>query len=77
VSDRKPVQPMPPDLPDSGVRTLLPGDVAVGARGMRLETLLGSCVAIVLTDPRRTVDVCAASSTAASPPRVDDRARHA
>jgi chemotaxis protein CheD len=38
-----------------GVRTLLPGDVACELRGTRLETLLGSCVAIVLTDPRRTV----------------------
>ena len=37
--------------------TLGPGDVAVGLRGDRLETLLGSCVAIVLTDPRRSVGV--------------------
>ncbi len=37
------------------VFTLHPGDVAVGLRGDRLETLLGSCVAIILTDPRRTV----------------------
>lgn len=35
--------------------TLHPGDVACGERGDRLETLLGSCIAIVLTDPRRTV----------------------
>ncbi|MFG6463893.1 chemotaxis protein CheD [Roseateles sp. DXS20W] len=35
--------------------TLHPGDVACVDRGGRLETLLGSCVAIVLTDPRRTV----------------------
>jgi len=35
--------------------TLHPGDVACVDRGERLETLLGSCVAIVLTDPRRTV----------------------
>ena len=35
-------------------RTLHPGDVACGERGDTLETLLGSCVAIVLTDPRRT-----------------------
>jgi chemotaxis protein CheD len=35
--------------------TLHPGDVACGARGDRLVTLLGSCVAVVLTDPRRTV----------------------
>jgi chemotaxis protein CheD len=37
------------------VHTLHPGDVAVGCVGDRMETLLGSCVAIVLTDPRRTV----------------------
>ena len=36
-------------------QVLHPGDVACGDRGDRLETLLGSCVAIVLTDPRRTV----------------------
>jgi len=35
--------------------TLHPGDVACAARGERFETLLGSCVAVVLTDPRRTV----------------------
>jgi chemotaxis protein CheD len=35
--------------------TLHPGDVACANEGERLETLLGSCVAIVLTDPRRTV----------------------
>lgn len=39
------------------VFTLYPGDVAIGWRGDRLETLLGSCVAIVLTDPRRTLGV--------------------
>jgi len=37
------------------VHTLHPGDVRVVDRGERLETLLGSCVAIVMTDPRRTV----------------------
>lgn len=34
---------------------LHPGDVVCGERGDRLETLLGSCVAIILTDPRRTI----------------------
>jgi chemotaxis protein CheD len=34
---------------------LHPGDVACGVHGDRFETLLGSCVAVVLTDPRRTV----------------------
>lgn len=47
--------PMATDLPR--VHTLHPGDVACGERGDRLETLLGSCVAIILTDPRRTVGV--------------------
>jgi chemotaxis protein CheD len=37
------------------VHTLHPGDVACVDRGDRMETLLGSCVSIVLTDPRRTV----------------------
>jgi chemotaxis protein CheD len=34
-----------------GVTTLHPGDVVLGLRGDRLQTLLGSCVAVVLTDP--------------------------
>ena len=34
---------------------LHPGDVACADSGDRLETLLGSCVAIVMTDPRRTI----------------------
>ena len=36
-------------------RVLHPGDVVDAERGERLQTLLGSCVAIILTDPRRTV----------------------
>ncbi len=36
-------------------RFLHPGDVVVGTRGDRFETLLGSCVAVILADPRRTV----------------------
>ena len=39
------------------VHVLNPGDVAIGTRDDRLETLLGSCIAIVLTDPRRTIGV--------------------
>ena len=31
--------------------------MACGERGDRFETLLGSCVAVVLTDPRRTIGV--------------------
>jgi chemotaxis protein CheD len=42
--------------PFGATRYLLhPGDVACGLRGDHFETLLGSCVAVVLTDPRRTV----------------------
>ncbi len=33
----------------------MPGDVAVGEAGDQLKTLLGSCVSVILTDPRRTV----------------------
>lgn len=36
---------------------LMPGDVALGQAGDQLKTLLGSCVAVILTDPRRTVGV--------------------
>lgn len=43
--------------PAGRVVTLHPGQVALGFRGDILETLLGSCVAILLTDPRRTVGV--------------------
>lgn len=34
---------------------LMPGDVALAHQGERLKTLLGSCVAVILTDPRHTV----------------------
>ena len=34
---------------------LLPGDVALGTEGDELKTLLGSCVSVILTDPRRTI----------------------
>jgi chemotaxis protein CheD len=36
------------------ILTLHPGDVAWAEQGDRLDTLLGSCVAIILTDPLRT-----------------------
>ncbi len=42
-------------LPYSPVTELMPGDIAVGLVGDHLKTLLGSCVSIILTDPRRTV----------------------
>ncbi len=48
--------PATPSEPGA-VHVLHPGDVVCAERGERLETLLGSCVAIVLTDQRRTVGV--------------------
>jgi chemotaxis protein CheD len=36
---------------------LMPGDVAMGSAGDQLKTLLGSCVSVILTDPRRTIGV--------------------
>lgn len=33
----------------------MPGDVAIGQAGDHFKTLLGSCVSVILTDPRRTV----------------------
>lgn len=33
----------------------MPGDVALGLAGDAFKTLLGSCICVVLTDPRRTV----------------------
>nr|WP_315464625.1 chemotaxis protein CheD [uncultured Rhodoferax sp.] len=34
---------------------LMPGDVALAYAGDELKTLLGSCVSVILTDPKRTV----------------------
>lgn len=34
---------------------LMPGQVALGRMGDQFKTLLGSCVSVILTDPRRTV----------------------
>jgi chemotaxis protein CheD len=48
-------RPVRAAAPREPARVLHPGDVAVAGRGERLETLLGSCVAVVLADPRRTV----------------------
>ncbi len=49
--------PLAPQLTEFGAtrHTLHPGGLACGVRGDRFETLLGSCVSVVLTDPRRTV----------------------
>jgi chemotaxis protein CheD len=60
--------------PPPGVRThvLHPGDVVCTDGGERMETLLGSCVAVVMTDPRRTLGAmchivhCGANPSAAS-----------
>lgn len=59
AADWPPRQVEPMQLGRSPQRSVVlhPGDVACGERGDRLETLLGSCVAIVLTDPRRTLGV--------------------
>lgn len=54
------------------VFTLHPGDVVLGLRGDRLQTLLGSCVAIVLTDPRRTVGVMCHIVHAPSPTKAGE-----
>jgi chemotaxis protein CheD len=43
-------------LPGSNSTHILhPGDVALGFSGDTLETLLGSCVSLILVDPRRTI----------------------
>lgn len=34
---------------------LMPGDVVFGQSGDPFKTLLGSCICVILTDPRRTV----------------------
>jgi chemotaxis protein CheD len=51
VAARAPVRAPAPDV---RVHTLHPGQVAFAERGEQLETLLGSCVAVILTDARRT-----------------------
>lgn len=45
------------DADSMDVITLHPGDVVLGLRGQRLQTLLGSCVSVILTDPRRSLGV--------------------
>lgn len=59
--------------PPDAVRTLHPGDVAFAERGEVLCTLLGSCVAILLTDPRRTIGVMC-HIVHSRPPLSPDRA---
>lgn len=59
-------------------RTLHPGDVVCATRGNRLETPVGSCVAIGLTDPRRTVAaVCRIVHAGAARPGAPRAAEYA
>jgi chemotaxis protein CheD len=39
----------------AGAYELMPGDTVLALAGDTMKTLLGSCVAVILTDPRRTV----------------------
>jgi chemotaxis protein CheD len=41
--------------PGGNVHFLHPGDVVCARRGDRLETLLGSCISVILTDSERAV----------------------
>jgi chemotaxis protein CheD len=41
--------------PGPALLRLHPGDVAVAWAGQTFDTLLGSCVAVLLTDPRRSI----------------------
>lgn len=50
TADTRPSGPVPPQSV-----VLHPGDVACVGSGARLATLLGSCVSIVLSDPRRSI----------------------
>lgn len=56
---RAPVRaPSPQQLaqkPHTRVHTIHPGQLAIAERGDRMETLLGSCVAVIMTDARRTI----------------------
>ena len=62
----------------ASVTVLHPGDIGVGQRGDRLETLLGSCVSIILTDPRRTVGaMCHIVHTSKPPATAGKRTAHA
>ena len=44
-----------PESSAAAVVELMPGDVTIGVTGEAFKTLLGSCICVVLTDPRRTV----------------------
>ncbi len=65
-------------LPRSRTHTLHPGDVVCAERGDTLETLLGSCIAVILTDPRRTLGVmCHIVHSAPAMSAARDSAAHA
>lgn len=49
------IKKTPTEATTTPMRELMPGDVAVGGVGEHFKTLLGSCVSVILTDPRRTV----------------------
>jgi len=75
--DSQPWRPTPPffepltgtsQWPEPATEVLHPGDVAVALAGNRLETLLGSCVSIILTDSRQTVGAMCHIVHAAEPP---------
>lgn len=58
MTEVAPIRPVSPlSLPSQRIQWLHPGDVALAERGERLDTLLGSCVAVLLSDPQRTVGV--------------------
>lgn len=62
----------------AAVHVLHPGDVACVEQGERLETLLGSCVAIILTDPRRTIGaMCHIVHARPAPAESRDQAAYA
>jgi hypothetical protein len=42
-------------MPSGAVYLLHPGDVVCAERGDTLETLLGSCIAVLLSDRKRTI----------------------
>lgn len=55
MNPKRPTFPCPTAVLHTSAVELLPGDVALGQAGDQLKTLLGSCVSVILTDPRRTV----------------------
>ena len=57
AADYRATRRIPQTLVKTAVVELMPGDVALGLAGARFKTLLGSCVSVILTDPRRTVGV--------------------